>query len=374
MTCTCCFRKVDDPITVEAKPEIRGEDMLGVRIGNYKIVEKIGQGGMGVIYRAVHEMLGRSVAVKVPLSTASNSHEMNARLFNEARAATTVRDPGIVEIYDVGVLPDQTAYILMELIEGESLAEQLRREQGISCMHALQIIRAVSRTLHAAHEQGVVHRDLKPGNIFLVPDPELPLGQRMKLLDFGLAKREADAAEQPLTQTGILMGTPPYMSPEQCRGSGPVDRRMDLYALGCVLYELVCGQPPFTGTSAGEIIAHHLYFPPEPPRSHDERIPRSLEMLILWLLQKDPCQRPATAAHVVAAIDDLDIRTMPASARPILRRGLAAPMTEAPTLTGAASAVGATMIAAHTARSRPCTGTVDRPLLSTYRSSRRHCG
>jgi serine/threonine-protein kinase len=153
---------------------------------------------------------------------------------------------------------------------------------------------------------------------------------------------------------------------------------MDLYALGCVLYELVCGRPPFTGTSAGEIIAHHLYFPPDPPRNHDERIPQTLEMLILWLLQKDPHQRPATAAHVVAAIDDLDVRTMPASARPITRRGLAAPMTVEPTMTGAASAVGATMTTAHTARPRPCehrsNGTVGRQLLSTCRSNSRRCG
>jgi serine/threonine-protein kinase len=329
--------------------------MLGVSIGNYQIVEKIGQGGMGAIYRAVHKTLGRSAVVKVPLPVVSNAREMNARLFNEARSAASIRDPGVVEIYDFGVLPDQTAYILMEFLEGESLAGQLRREQGIPCMRAVRIIRAVSRTLHVAHEQGVVHRDLKPGNIFIVPDPELPTGQRVKLLDFGIAKRDVEAAEHPPTQTGILMGTPPYMSPEQCGGTGPLDRRTDLYALGCVLYELVCGRPPFTGTSAGGIIAHHLYFPPEPPRNHDERIPQALEALILWLLQKDPHHRPATAAHVVAAIDDLDVTAMPAMhLRSVMRREIAAMTPIAPTMTGAASAVSVTMITARTSRPRTC--------------------
>ena len=262
------------------------KDMLGVSIGNYQIVEKIGQGGMGAVYRAIHKTLGRPAVVKVPLPAVSNAHEMNARLFNEARSATSIRDPGIVEIYDFGVLPDRTAYIIMEFLEGESLSDHLHRAQRIPYLRALQIVRAAARTLHAAHEQGVIHRDLKPGNIFLVPDPELPTGERVKLLDFGIAKHAVPAADHPRTQTGILMGTPPYMSPEQCRGTGRIDRRADLYALGCVLYELVCGRPPFTGTGAGEIIAHHLYVPPALPRSHDPRIPPTLETLILWLDRK----------------------------------------------------------------------------------------
>src|SRR5262245_28465759 len=303
-------------------------DMLGVRIGNYRIVEKIGQGGMGTVYRAAHETLGRFAAIKM-LRPGSHDREMVARLFNEARSATAIGHPGIVDIYDFGFLPDHTAYIIMEFLEGENLSERLRRERGLPYLHALQIVRAVARTLHAAHQRGVIHRDLKPENIFLVPDPEMPTGERVKLLDFGIAKGGHERVPQALTSTGVVMGTPPYMSPEQCRGATAIDRRADLYALGCVLYEILCGQPPFVG-SPGEVIAHHLYVRPSPPRRYDERIPPALQTLVLWLLQKEPEDRPATAAQVVAAIDDLDPAAMSAGrTEPIA----AATMDDVPTVT-----------------------------------------
>ncbi|HET7504224.1 MAG TPA: serine/threonine-protein kinase [Kofleriaceae bacterium] len=279
--------------------------MLGVSIGNYKIVEKIGQGGVGEVYRAVHDMLGRATAVKILLPATSDSYEMILRLFNEARSASSIRHPGIVEVYDFGFLHDQTAYIIMELLEGETLGAMLRREQRVPYARAIDIARSVAETLHAAHEQGIVHRDLKPANIFLVPDPDAPGGERVKLLDFGMAKLGLADMDESLTRTGVVLGTPPYMSPEQCRDASVIDRRSDLYALGCVLYKLLCGRPPFVCASAGEVIAHHLYFPPEPPCIHDELIPRALENLVMWLLQKDPDRRPATAAHVVAALDAL---------------------------------------------------------------------
>jgi serine/threonine protein kinase len=287
-----------------------GMDRLGVHIGNYQIVEKVGEGGMGMVYRAVHATLGRSAAVKMLLPAASRQQDMIARLFNEARTAAAIRHPGIVEIYDVGLLPDQTAYIVMEFLEGESLAARLHRERDLPVARGVQIARAVAHILHAAHESGVVHRDLKPDNVFLVPDPEVAGGERVKLLDFGIAKPEADRGEYALTQTGVMLGTPPYMAPEQCRGAGAVDRRADLYALGCVLYKLLCGRPPFITGGAGDIIAHHLYFAPEPPRRYGRPLPDALEALIFWLLRKDPRERPATAAQVVAAIDRLDLAAL----------------------------------------------------------------
>jgi eukaryotic-like serine/threonine-protein kinase len=313
--------------------------MLDVRIGNYRLVEKIGEGGMGVVYRAVHETLGRSVAIKVLLPYASDApsgRDLVARLFNEARLATAIRHPGVVDIHDVGVLPDRTAYIVMELLEGETLAARLRRGGDIPYARALQIARAVARTLHAAHEHGVVHRDLKPDNIFLVPDPETSSGERIKLLDFGIAKPEADRAELALTQTGMMVGTPPYMSPEQCRAVS-VDRRTDLYALGCVLYELACGRPPFISGSAADIIAHHLYFSPATPRRHGEPVPPPIAALILWLLQKDPRHRPATAAQVVAAIDQIDLATLAAAPDSTTRTTVA--MESMPTLTSPATGI-----------------------------------
>ena len=303
--------------------------MLGVRIGNYTIVEKIGEGGMGTVYRAAHDTLGRSAAVKMLSPAGSRDDEMVARLFNEARSATAIRHPGVVEIYDFGFLPDDTAYIIMELLEGESLADRLRRDGGVPYRRALEIVRAVCRTLHVAHEHGIIHRDLKPENIFLVPDPEMPAGERVKLLDFGIAKGGDQPSRDALTDTGVVMGTPPYMSPEQCRGAPMIDRRTDLYALGCVLYELLCGRPPFNARSAGEIIAHHLYFRPRSPREHEPRIPRAVEELVLSLLQKNPERRPATAAQVAAAIEEIAI------ADELAQRAAIARMDTVPTLTAA---------------------------------------
>jgi serine/threonine protein kinase len=311
---------VGDRTSVDSSTHDLGQGkMLGVRIGNYTIVEKIGEGGMGTVYRAAHDTLGRSAAVKMLSEASSRDDEMVARLFNEARAATAIRHPGVVEIYDFGFLPDNTAYIVMELLEGESLADRLRREGGVAYRRALQIVRAVCRTLHVAHEYGIIHRDLKPENIFLVPDPEMPSGERVKLLDFGIAKGAGEPSRDALTETGVVMGTPPYMSPEQCRGAPMIDRRTDLYALGCVLYELLCGRPPFSARSAGEIIAHHLYFRPRSPREHEPRIPRAVEELVLWLLQKNPERRPATAAQVAAAIDEIAIADEPAQRAAIAR-------------------------------------------------------
>jgi serine/threonine-protein kinase len=315
--------------------------MLGASIGDYRIVAKVGQGGMGVVYRAVHDTLDRAAAVKVLLPAVSNRPEMIARLFNEARSARAARHPGVVEIYDFGILPGHVAYIMMEFLRGKSLAQHLRHSPCVPYASALQIAGAVARALHAVHEQGIVHRDLKPGNIFLASDPGAPGGTQVKLVDFGIAKPGGECAHWPtldhatlaLTHTGAVMGTPPYMSPEQCRGAGQVDHRADLYALGCILYELVCNRPPFIVDGAGDIIAHHLYFYPEPPRTYDGNIPPGLEALIIWLLQKDPCRRPATAAEVVTAIDDLDLTDMPVAPRPVGKRLLADTFDGAPTTT-----------------------------------------
>jgi eukaryotic-like serine/threonine-protein kinase len=282
--------------------------MEGTKVGNYQITAVIGEGGMGTVYRAVHEVLGRPVAVKLLLPEISSSRDMVTRFFNEARAAAAIKHPGIVEAHDFGYLPDGRAYIIMELLEGESLASRLGRSSRLPCSDVLRIARAVARALHAAHEAGIIHRDIKPDNIFLVPDLEVMTGERVKLLDFGIAKLGADGTERGLTRTGAVMGTPTYMSPEQCRGAGVVDRRADIYALGCIVYQMLCGRPPFVAEGAGEIIARHLYFQPEPPRSLDPRISPSLEALVMTLLQKDPAHRLPTAHAVVEAIDLLDTK------------------------------------------------------------------
>jgi serine/threonine protein kinase len=290
--------------------------MLGMSIGTYTIVAKIGQGGMGEVYRAVDHTLDRAAAVKVLLPSTANRTEMTSRLFNEARSAQSIRHPGIVEIYGFGMLPGPIPYIMMELLRGETLGELLRRTHGVSQAAALHIVRSVALALQVVHHHGIIHRDLKPGNIFAVAGADGQPGAQIKLLDFGIAKLGGFADDANRTQTGSLMGTPPYMSPEQCRGIGIVDHRADLYALGCILYELVCGRPPFITPRPGDLIAHHLYFEPELPRAHNRHVPPQLEALILWLLRKSPQDRPETAARVVAAIDELATTAMPAWAHP----------------------------------------------------------
>jgi eukaryotic-like serine/threonine-protein kinase len=315
--------------------------MLGRSLGNYNVVSKIGEGGMGVVYLARHVTLGRPAAIKVLHPSLSSNQDMVTRFFNEARAATAVRNPGIVEVFDFGRLEDGSAYIVMEYLEGESLGARIRRGR-MSVAVTMTIVRAIARALQAAHEQNIIHRDLKPDNVILVPDPELASGERVKLLDFGIAKLAPVSGEISQTRTGMVMGTPTYMAPEQCRGAGSVDHRADLYALGCVAYQMMGGQPPFVSDGAGDLIARHLYFQPAPLRSLRPEIPADVDDLVLWLLQKDPAARPATAADLVGAIDKLAAASVPGvmQTQPPTRFSAVslAPVVET-TLRGAASAV-----------------------------------
>jgi eukaryotic-like serine/threonine-protein kinase len=279
--------------------------MLGTSVGNYEVTSRLGMGGMGAVYLARHTMLGRPAAVKVLRPELSNNRDLVQRFFNEARAATAIRHPGIVEIYDFGILPSGDAYIIMEFLEGESLGARLKRVERMPSSQALVLVRQIAGALHAAHQQKIVHRDLKPDNIFLVRDPEISGGERIKLLDFGIAKLGANVGASSGTLTGELIGTPAYMAPEQCRGAGDVDGRADLYALGCIFYDLLCGRPPFLADGAGDFIAHHLYFAPDPPSLHEPSLPVAVDQLVMWLLKKDPLDRPATAADLIAALDQL---------------------------------------------------------------------
>jgi serine/threonine-protein kinase len=314
--------------------------MIGRNLGNYQVVSKIGEGGMGAVYLARHVTLGRPAAIKVLHTALSTNQDMVTRFFNEARAATAVRNPGIVEVFDFGILEDSSAYIVMEFLEGENLGARIRRGP-MQVTAAMTIVRAMCRALQAAHEQGIVHRDLKPDNVFLVPDADLPSGERVKLLDFGIAKLAPISGEVSQTRTGVVMGTPTYMAPEQCRGAGSVDHRADLYSLGCVAYHMLCGQPPFVSEGAGDLIARHLYFPPQPLRALRPDLTAEVDDLVLWLLQKDPAARPGSAADLVRAIDQLTTVTIGVSpTQPPTRISAAGfkPPTHT-TLRGAASTV-----------------------------------
>ena len=198
--------------------------MLGRILGNYRLQAHIGSGGMGVVYRGEHTLIGRRAAVKVLLPEYSNRKDLIRRFFNEAKAAASAQHPGIVEVYDFGQAGDGTAYLIMELLEGDTLWQRLRKAKRLEERQALVIARQIAAALAAAHQAGVIHRDLKPGNIFLL-DAEEPGGVRVKLMDFGVAKlMREDSFGEGLTTTGAIVGTPTFMSPEQCRGGGNADR------------------------------------------------------------------------------------------------------------------------------------------------------
>ncbi|MCC6993651.1 MAG: serine/threonine protein kinase [Deltaproteobacteria bacterium] len=275
--------------------------MIGAEVGSYRIVSQLGAGGMGVVYLAEHTLIGRKAAIKVLLPEFSRDEASLTRFFNEARSTALIRHAGLVDVFDFGY-HDGAAYIAMELLDGESLGARLRREQVLPAALAAALARQVAAAVGAAHARGIVHRDLKPDNVFLVPDPEVTVGLRVKVLDFGIAKLGGELGGVARTTTGNLLGTPLYMSPEQCRGAGAVDHRADVYSLGCMLFEMLCGRPPFVLAGVGELISAHMNdFPPRLATLAPGTAPE-LEALVMALLEKRPEARPQTMEEVVAAL------------------------------------------------------------------------
>jgi serine/threonine protein kinase len=278
--------------------------MEGTQVGVYRVIQRIGDGGMGSVWLAEHTMLGRRAAIKVLHPEYSSSPEIVTRFFNEARAATAVNDPGIVQIFDFGRHSDGSAYIVMELLDGEPLDQRIARHGALGLPEALRIMRQIAGALGAAHARGIIHRDLKPENVFIVRDPAVDGGERAKILDFGIAKLVGDHGGVK-TRTQTVMGTPRYMSPEQCRGAGLVDQRSDVYALGCLLFTLLVGRPPFDAEGVGEIIVMHMREPPPVPSSLRPGIPPEIDQLMLRCLEKDPAQRFDHGGELATAIGRL---------------------------------------------------------------------
>ena len=255
---------------------------------------------MGVVYRAEHETLEMPTAVKVLHKHLSHKADVAKRFENEARAASRIGHPGIVKVMDVGRLDNRT-FILMEFLQGESLADRLERVRRLGEERAVAYIRQAAGALGAAHKKGIIHRDLKPDNMFLVPDPDVAGGERIKLLDFGIAKL-MEGEKGLSTHSGALLGTPPYMSPEQCSGAGQVDVRSDLYSLGVILFEMLCGRRPFTGRGFGEYIAAHLTKDPPSVSEFNREVSESVVRIAARLLVKDRDKRYATAGELIAAL------------------------------------------------------------------------
>jgi eukaryotic-like serine/threonine-protein kinase len=311
--------------------------MIGSTVGTYRITGVIGVGGMGTVYSAEHTLLGRPAAVKILLPEYSKDPAVVTRLFNEARATTASRHPGIIEIFDFGWHVDGTAYIVMEHLVGESLAARLRRGR-MPLEQVFSIGRQIANALTAAHQNGIVHRDLKPDNVYLVPDPEVADRERVKLLDFGIAKLQHAGVDQQ-TRLGAVIGTPTYMAPEQCRGVA-IDHRADLYSLGCILFELLGGRPPFVGEGMGDVLGAHIHVPAPPIASLVPDVPPAVAALVDRLLLKDPAQRIQTAAEVTHQIDSIIGAPWHSSAPRTSTPNVAAPPLAPTTLSGAAGAYG----------------------------------
>jgi serine/threonine-protein kinase len=272
-------------------------------IGQYRIVRKIGAGGMGLVYLGEHTLLRRRAAIKTLLPTVAANREIVERFFNEARATSAITDPGVIQVYDFGYHVDGTAYIVMELLEGEALSARLDRLGRLPLGDALRFARQVAVSLGAAHARDIVHRDLKPENIFLVRDSEAQGGERTKIIDFGICKM--GSGDPTLTEAGAMIGTPVYMSPEQCRGSGDVDARSDIYAFGCLLFHMVTGRPPFIGDASGDLIVAHLQEEPPPAARFTPELPAEVDALLARCLAKEPSERFASMTALQVELGEL---------------------------------------------------------------------
>ncbi len=280
--------------------------MIGETVGSYKITGELGEGGIGVVYLAEHTLMGKQAAVKVLLPQYCAVTEVVERFFNEAKSASMIKHPGIVDIYDFGKRDDGSAFIIMELLEGEELSNLLSREPRLDGQRVALLGQQIARALEAAHDLDIIHRDLKPDNIFLEPDSSATGGVRPKILDFGIAKLGGDLSGSSVkTRTGAVMGTPIFMSPEQCTGAGEVDHRADIYSLGCILYLMVCGRLPFEKAGVGAIIAAQITETPKPPSFYESSVDSTLEAIIMSTLAKSPDERPQSMGALAVSLSAL---------------------------------------------------------------------
>lgn len=264
--------------------------------GKYRLEERLGGGGMGTVYRATHLLIERPVAVKVLGQRFIGDQTAQQRFRREARASGRMRHPNAVMVNDFGATEDGWLYIVMELLEGQTLRDLLAREAPLDPARAVSLMLQACAAVAAAHESGLIHRDLKPANIFIEQRPNL--AAVVKVLDFGVAKfavEELDDDYQTLTQVGAIIGTPRYMSPEQCTGAAPLTPASDVYSLGIILYEMLTGAVPFSADTPLAVALKQVSQPPRAPSEIVAATPAELERVVLHALAKDPRARPANA-------------------------------------------------------------------------------
>ena len=277
--------------------------------GRYHVRGVIAEGGMGVVYDAVHIDLGRRVALKALARKFAEDIVAVTRFRNEARAASALGHPNIVEVSDMGVLPDGAPYLVMERLEGETLGQRLRRDGKISPSDAAQIVAQILSALTATHARDILHRDLKPENVFLSHRPGLP--PIVKLLDFGISK-QLTTSEDPshqLTRAGFVMGTPGYMAPEQARGERDLDGRVDLYAVGVLAYEMLSGRVAYQAKNPAALVGEMRNNPPPPLRTLRAAVSDEFELFIHTLMSLDRRQRYESATEALRVLTNPHFET-----------------------------------------------------------------
>ena len=274
------------------------------RLGQYTLGEKLGEGGMGIVYRAEHEMLRRPTAIKL-LPPGRAGEDSLKRFEREVQQTARLTNPHTVSIYDYGRTPDGLFYYVMEYLDGIDLEDLVRESGPMAPGRAVRILRQVCAALAEAHGIGLIHRDIKPANIFLCERGGIP--DIAKVLDFGLVREITASADPRLTAENVVHGTPQYLAPEAIRNADSIDARSDLYALGAVGYFLLTGTPVFSGRGSLEVIHHHLQTPPEPlSKRLGKAIPPKLEAVIMACLAKNPDDRPESARALAKALHDCD--------------------------------------------------------------------
>jgi len=273
---------------------------VGEMVGEYRIEGKLGEGGFGAVFRAIHPLIGKAAAIKVLSRQYSSNPQMVSRFIAEARAVNQIRHRNIIDIFSFGQLADGRHYYVMELLEGATFDNYLNEKGRLSPEEAMPILRGIARALDAAHAAGIAHRDLKPENIFLVFDEDGVVSP--KLLDFGIAKLFGDSVSSThKTRTGVPMGTPYYMSPEQCRGKN-VDHRTDIYSFGILAFVVLTGRYPFDGENVMDVMMKHVGEAPPHLSEVSPDLPAVLDAPMAQMLEKDPSKRPSTMIEAFDAL------------------------------------------------------------------------
>ena len=314
---------VPAPIEAAAARALSDELPAGFDIGDYVVESLVGVGGMGLVYAARHRVIGKRVAIKVLRSELCANARSVVRFLGEAKAVNRIGHRNIVDVATIGELPDGRHYLVMEMLSGSSLGARMKAGT-IPLPEMCRILVDVCHALEAAHAKNVIHRDLKPDNVFLHEGGEAGADLTVKLLDFGIAKLQGDSEDTPHTSTGAVMGTPKYLAPEQARGLA-VSPASDVYSLGVVAYEALAGRAPFIGDTPVDVVLKHVIEAPTPPSAW-RPLPPALDRLITRMLAKDPAQRPTLpevraglAAAAKVGPDQWAMAHDPAPARP--RRG-----------------------------------------------------